>query len=961
MKEEDVEKLSDLCPQLEKIFLCYKKGDLSHARKAFDHLCSLVINGSFGYLSLNEVSKEAAAFISKLNSVGLTKLTIIDGLVPLSCNKFELHNEMDILNFLGILALELCMPHKANEIFQHRVEQLQNDNKCVELLDKMIIWNNFVVSSAVSCSNIARHIDAVRKLTSSVKEMCPDASHMCAVVLNNLGRVNLDMGKNDEAELFLTEGFDMLDHNRWLITPQQRLWEVVLRLNISKLYSAKRNWKLAQEQLEIIHDSVLLLDRSNKSHILAFVLAKQSELDLKMKQHKESNEKIERILPWFLQFEFWSIESVFGEMQVLLLMKVVKMLQLFGKTVKAREILQQVSDVCQAIYGSEHFSRAEVLYELGRLCCLLGDYKESTILLTEAIRIYEHFVSSSKPRLFSFYCELAHVQHFYLEEKTKARENVEKAFRVLDQSHLEDKNLQLCYLTKLMKAGILDSLSSFKCDGKSLDLTFLHGKLFSHQTFDHGFMRPQTEVTSEVHLRYNPLNDEDLLIVFCKVILQCIPLGKTSKALKTIKNLAKKEGSLELQMLLHGCLGFVKASTDERWDRCNGKTWLSKALQITQKLLTSRRDEPPNNILLSSLALVVQTCNLMENKEKELILILERMKELLSLDENEDASDLYTYVLNTQMIYLSAQKVLFQDKIVTVNVVVTEEFGKSNASNHYSHSDLSVRSLKTDACSQRIFVLAKCCDKVDIESLRLLGWTISESLRGSLQAGALLTTDLVFSVKSLVSVTSYKALCQEIELALPLFLNEKSMAGCNDHSELNSFSDDVHLKNQLCSSYSTFSCSKDYSLETLISKFVVLFISRSDHVGVLSDLSFTANTVSLFLKKPKASIYLHYLNGAVELRTKTLFHSDMMESKHCLCSVLNQTVNHILMESCASIGVELCSHVDSRCSSRLGNHLIKQPKSFTRVPEKQLLPWKDETCERKLYQDMKVYYPNLDV
>ena len=959
-----------LWEQFSKVIGYFEMDNLLRAREAIKELCDWVTAKEYFCFPMNEHCDNLTAVILRKCLKRFTKVSFSDGFILLSFNKSDVAFNVNVLNFLGILAVELSMPQQANELFcvQQKYFQNRNADKISDPLEEVTILNNCGIShiltgrfkEAVDLLCKARHIgDSVRKSN----HVCgPHVTSVFAAVHNNLGRVYLDAGQSQQAEDHLHKASKLLKEAKCMTT-QEQIWSVAVEHNFVQLLSAQTLRAKMEEKLKDIYLSLCLLDFEPKPQVSKLVLVELIKVDLEMKQNEEANKKLDIILPVLARYNLWTEHMTADEFDVLLLMKVAEIFQCQGQILKANDVLEKALKMCRFVYGAEHPATADLLYRCGKVCYLLEEYVECAALLSEATKIYEVHYHDNYPRLMSCYCKLALIERFHLKEAEKARKNIERAMGILSVVHHKGEQLQLRYLKQLVTAGIVETCISFQLVGSSVNVSLSYDRLFRTATWSKSCASSQCSSSFEISLEFYANNSADLLLLFTRMSVNLAQLGRTKESIRITEDALhfyQRERSSISQALLYSCLGLVQAFSENKNDEISAE----KSLQIAWRKLQDppeSYDSDNRKMILLSLSLMVQAFRALRCKEKEIMEVYGCMSAVLSLDESEGFSD----VFSDHLIYTSAHKLPFQDKLVAVDVVVNKVFCISNSSTSQYPSTyqptIQVHRYSMDGptAEPRVLVIATCQHQIDVEVLRLFSKSVSESVRQSLNFRGTLDEGLIIDVKPVVSLKSHKALCNELQLVIPLYIAENlvntgNQVACSISPER---TDTVVGPLQICSGFGGYSASTLCSSQVLISKFIVSCVKRSDQLGVLCDLSLRSGVLSVFLIEPNASIQLRCLGNLVELQTKILSSecSGLASvSKLCGCSGMYRTVTDILVESSRSIGIELDLLVDNRqCCYQNEKQVDRQLRCLVECENQEPL-WEEETEQGKCMSKIKV-------
>ena len=785
VQERDGDNLEEqFACRLSEVIVHFEMDDLLRAREAFKGLCDWVTAKEYFCIPMKEHCDNLTAFISKKCLQRFTKVSFSDGFILLSFNNSDVACNVNVLNFLGILAVELSMPQQANELFCVQLKYFQNRNaeNISNPLEEITILNNCGISYTLT-GRFKETVDLLGKAgqigDSLRKSNCvcgPHVTSVFAALYNNLGRVYLDAGQSHQAEDHLHKASNLLKEANCM-TIQEQIWSIVVERNFVQLLSAQKLLVMMKEKLGEVYLSLRTLDFECKPQVSKLVLAELVKVDLEMKQNEEANKKFDIILLVLARYSLWTEHMAADELDVLLLMKVAEIFQWKGQILRANGVLKKALKMCGVVYGTEHPTTAEVLYRCGKVCYLLEEYVECAALLSEATKIYELRYLDNCPRLMSCYCKLAQIERFHLEEIRNAGENIERAMGILSVVHQQGEQLQLHYLKQLVTVGIIETCISFQLVGNSVSISLSYDRLF--QTASKGCASSQSSRNFKVPLKFHTNNSTDLLLLFTKMSVNLAQLGRTRKSIKITKGVlhfCQREGSRISQALLYSCLGFVQALSQNKKDG----TCAEKNLQTAGKKLQNQPesyDSDNRKMFLLSLSLMVHAFRALRCKEKETVDVYGNMSVVLSLGEDEEFSD----VFSDHLIYTSAHKLPFQDELVKVDVVVNKVFGMSMSSTSRYPSTYQP-TVQVHRCAEpKVLVLATCQHRMDVEVLRLFSKSVSESVRQSLNFRETLDEGFIIDVKSVVSLKSHKALCDELELVIPLVrdreLEEHSNSG----------------------------------------------------------------------------------------------------------------------------------------------------------------------------------------
>ena len=970
---------------LAKVILLYKNGNRLKAKESLEVLSELVTTKQCSHLPLNEQYETLTTSTwRKYTKTCITIASFKTGVIPLSFDN-DVSCYANALNILGILAIELFMPEKAIELFCLQQQYLvQNSTEFVGSLEESITLNNCGISHALigQYKKAIEYLDKARAIGSGMGEKSrvfdSCGLNVYVTVLNNLGKVYFDAGHSQQTEQLLQEASKLLKKTRCERNQRQiPALEAVLEYNTVKLFSTKRMWKPMKEKLESILKSLCTLDLEHESQISILILAELVKVDIKMKQDKKANSKLEKILPMLENFSLWTEDSIIDELDVFLLSKVAEIFLLQGHLQRANAALKKAVKMCQVVYGVERPITAELLYKRGWVCFLLEEYEECAALISEAITIHELRYLDNCARLVSCYCKLANVELLHLDAKEKARENMERALGILNVFLQDDQQLPLRYLKQLVKAGVMDSCVSFQLTQESIYVSLSYYKAFASSS-GAGKTCESSQLSEDfkVPLTFHSKNFADLLHQFAKMLLSLVRIGRISDCIRlarTAIHFSKQEGSGTSRMLFYSCLGYSQVASVDEHDKICAEESLQEGFRIANKRVHLLQHQPQpyelgplptkddREVVLSSLAIMGQAYHTLRDREKEMMEVHRNMSVLLSLDANTEFSDTLAQVLGGHMIYVATHNISFQDKLVTVKIVVSEmlSVASSSASTPRSSSShkpsLEVQHVDAHGLEQKVLVLATCQHQIDIDALRSFSKSTSESVKQSLKLRETLNVGFVVDIKPPISLKSYKALCNELELVLPLYIAEKlSNAG----NQVDCSSVPPRSDPQLCSGFTRYSTLSPFIPEVLVSNFIVSSVSTSDQLGVLCDLSLRDNGVSLFLLEPKASVQVQCLGNVVELQTRSLSPVDCVShvsaSKLCGCSGVYKTVANILLQSSRSVGVDLVVQVDNRQCCTLSETLVAQEMPSLVAHENHQLPWKDEGEGQTFLAEVKV-------
>ena len=300
--------------------------------------------------------------------------------------------------------------------------------------------------------------------------------------------------------------------------------------------------------------------------------------------------------------------------------------------------------------------------------------------------------------LVSCYCKLAQVERFFLEKDKQTIENVERAMGVLSVIKDEGQQLQLHYLEEVVRAATVDSCLSFHLTENCVTASLSYYKVFfpNHHVAGKSDVHSHTLESLQVSVNFHSKNTSALLYCIAKMPLSLARLGRTVESIKTpeeaLSSFSNKENSGTSQMLLYSCFGFAQTVSGDENDRPCAEKNLQKSLDVCKKLVrllehrqksddlgafpTSDDDET----VRSSLAVMRQAYCAMKGKEKEVMEVYQNLSLVLLSGNDEKCNESYAQVLRDRMLYMSTDNLKsFQNKVVTISVIVNEEPGMASS------------------------------------------------------------------------------------------------------------------------------------------------------------------------------------------------------------------------------------------------------------------------------------------
>ena len=277
----------------------------------------------------------------------ITPVSFRSGLIPLRIDNAGISSYASALNSLGILAIELSMPHKAIELFCLQQQYLnQNNIGFLGSNGEAITLNNYGISHALvgEYKKATEYLNKARVIGIGMRKMNQVfASSAIAAVLSNLGRVKIEVGDSCKAENLLQEARTLLNETTCrMITQEQLTWKsVIVDLNIAQLFSVQSMWMLMEDKLVDIHESLCTLGIEDKPRLTSLAAAKLVKVFLKTKQNKKADEQLETLSPVLTKLDLWTEDMIIDELDILLPVQIAEIFSLKGEMHRANDILKK--------------------------------------------------------------------------------------------------------------------------------------------------------------------------------------------------------------------------------------------------------------------------------------------------------------------------------------------------------------------------------------------------------------------------------------------------------------------------------------------------------------------------------------------------------------------------------------------------------------------------------------------
>ena len=346
-KECRNENANQFLPQLAKTIISQIDGNQSKAKEDLGCLCELVTLKRWSHIMpLTEEFEAFTTIISGYKFLNrITPASFRSGLIPLRIDNAGISSYASALNSLGILAIELSMPHKAIELFCLQQQYLnQNNIGFLGSTGEAITLNNYGISHALvgEYKKATEYLNKARAIGIGMRKMNQVfASSAIAAVLSNLGR----------------------------------------------------------DKLVDIHESLCTLGIEDKPRLTSLAAAKLVKVYLKTKQNKKADEQLETLSPVLTKLDLWTEDMIIDELDILLPVQIAEIVSLKREMHRANDILKKALKMCRFICDEEHPFTAELLYKRGLVCYLLEDYNECAAMLLEAAKIFKLCYNENCPCL----------------------------------------------------------------------------------------------------------------------------------------------------------------------------------------------------------------------------------------------------------------------------------------------------------------------------------------------------------------------------------------------------------------------------------------------------------------------------------------------------------------------------------------------------------------------------------